>query len=249
MSVKQRSARGGPSPPLAAKQRSALAAKQRRPRAFGPRPNRPEQILAAACRAIQQRGFANTRIADIAAEADMSTGAIHYWFEVKDEVLIAALKWASGQLFDRLERLAAEAGSERERLALLLEHAVPVHGPRRGEYVLWIELWVRALQEPDLLPECEALSRRWRGYFFETVRRGAEAGEFSPVPDPDDAAERLLALADGLGFELLLEYSWTSPERMRKRLYAFAAEQLGIERKALERDAKAVAALLDGEGG
>jgi hypothetical protein len=36
---------------------------------------------------------------------------------------------------------------------------------------------------------------------------------------------------------------------MRKRLYAFAAEQLGIERKALERDAKAVAALLDGEDG
>jgi AcrR family transcriptional regulator len=242
MSVKQRSARGRPSRPLAAKQR-------RRPRALRARPNRPEQILAAACRAIQQRGFANTRIADIAAEADMSTGAIHYWFEVKDEVLIAALKWASAKLFERLEQLsAAAAGSERERLALLLEHAVPVPGPRRGEYVLWIELWVRALQEPDLLPECEALSRRWRGYFLETVGRGAEAGEFSPVSAPDEVAERLLAQVDGLGFELLLGYSWTSPERMRERLYGFAAEQLGIERRALERDAKAVIEVLDGEG-
>lgn len=240
MSVKQRSARDRPSGPP--------AVKQRRPRAFDERPNRPEQILAAACRAIQQRGFANTRIADIAAEADMSTGAIHYWFEVRDEVLIAALKWASGQLFERLEELAAEAATERERLVLLLEHAVPVPGPRRGEYVLWMELWVRALQEPDLLPECEALSRRWRGYFFEAVRRGAEAGEFAPVSDPDEAAERLIAQVDGLGFELLLGYSWTSPERMRERLYGFAAEQLGIERRALERDAKKVVALLDGEG-
>jgi AcrR family transcriptional regulator len=255
MSVKQGSARGRPSRPLAAKQGSArgrpsrpLAAKPRRPRAFDARPNRPEQILAAACRAIQQRGFANTRIADIAAEADMSTGAIHYWFEVRDEVLIAALKWASGQLFERLEELAAEAETERERLVLLLEHAVPVPGPRRGEYVLWMELWVRALQEPDLLPECEALSRRWRAYFFEAVKRGAEAGEFSPVVDPDEAAERLIAQVDGLGFELLLGYSWTSPERMRERLYGFAAEQLGIERRALQRDAKKVVALLDGEG-
>src|ERR687895_2441799 len=123
---------------MSVKQRSALAAKQRQPRAFGQRPNRPEQILAAACRAIQQRGFANTRIADIAAEADMSTGAIHYWFEVKDEVLIAALKWASGQLFDRLERLATAAGSERERLGLLLGHAVAVPRPRRGEDGLWV---------------------------------------------------------------------------------------------------------------
>src|SRR3712207_3978914 len=110
-----------------------MSVKQRRPpRAFRPpRPNRPEQILAAACRAIQERGFANTRIADIAREAGMSTGAIHYYFEVKDEVLIAALKWASGQLFDRLDELSAAVESERERLALLLEHAVPLPGVRR----------------------------------------------------------------------------------------------------------------------
>jgi AcrR family transcriptional regulator len=225
---------------------AAMSVKQVSPRAFRPRPNRPEQILAAACRAIQQRGFANTRIADIAAEAGMSTGAIHYWFEVKDEVLIAALKWASAQLFQRLEQLAADAGSERERLVQLLEHAVPLPGARRGEYVLWIELWVRALQEPDLLPECEALSRRWRGYFFTAVRRGTEAGEFQPVADPDEVAERLIAQVDGFGFELLLGYSWTSPERMRERLFSFAAEQLGVDRRGLERDARAVLATLDG---
>ena len=89
----------------------------------------------------------------------------------------------------------------------LLELSVPVPGARRGEYVLWIELWLRVLQEPDLLPECEAISRRWRGYFFDAVRRGAEAGEFAPVADPDEVAERLIALVDGLGFELLLGYS------------------------------------------
>jgi AcrR family transcriptional regulator len=227
-----------------------MSVKQRsQPRAYRPRPNRPEQILAAACRAIQQRGFANTRIADIADEAGMSTGAIHYYFDVKDEVLIAALKWASAQLFDRLDRLAAEAASERERLAQLLEHAVPLPGPRRGEYVLWIELWVRALQEPDLLPECEALSRRWRGYFFAAVRRGAKSGEFRPVASPDEVAERLIAQVDGLGFELLLGYSWTSPERMRKRVLGFAAEQLGISRRGLERDARAAVAAIEGEGG
>ena len=136
-----------------------MSVKQRSPRAFDARPNRPEQILAAACRAIQERGFANTRIADIAAEADMSTGAIHYWFEVRDEVLIAALKWASAQLFERLEELAAEAETERERLVLLLEHAVPVPGPRRGEYVLWMELWVRALRNPTC---CRNSCRGWR---------------------------------------------------------------------------------------
>jgi AcrR family transcriptional regulator len=224
-----------------------MAVKQRpRPRAFRPPgPNRPEQILAAASRAIQQRGFANTRIADIAREAGMSTGAIHYYFDVKDEVLIAALKWASERLFDRLEELSRGAGSERERLALVFEVAVPVPGPRRGEYVLWIELWVRALQDPRLLPACEELSKRWRSYFYEPVRRGAASGEFTPVADPDEVAERIIALVDGLGFELLLGYSWTSAERMRERVDAFVSEQLGISRRALARDARRAAAALE----
>jgi AcrR family transcriptional regulator len=224
-----------------------MTVKQRpRPRAFRPPgPNRPEQILAAASRAIQQRGFANTRIADIAREADMSTGAIHYYFDVKDEVLTAALKWASERLFDKLDVLSLGATSERERLAQVIEVAVPEPGPRRGEYVLWIELWVRALQEPRLLPVCEELSRRWRNYFYEPVRRGAESGEFETVADPDEVAERLIALVDGLGFELLLGYSWTSPERMRERVDAFVAEQLGISRQALARDARGAVAALE----
>jgi AcrR family transcriptional regulator len=224
-----------------------MSVKQRpRPRAFrAPGPNRPEQILAAASRAIQRRGFANTRIADIAREAGMSTGAIHYYFDVKDEVLTAALKWASERLFDKLDALSLGATSERERLAQAIEVAVPEPGPRRGEYVLWIELWVRALQEPQLLPVCEELSRRWRSYFYEPVRRGAESGEFEPAAEPDEVAERLIALVDGLGFELLLGYSWTSPERMRERVDSFVSEQLGISREALARDAHAAVAALE----
>jgi AcrR family transcriptional regulator len=220
-----------------------------RPRAYRPRPNRSEQILAAASRAIQQRGFANTRISDIAREAEVSTGTVHYYFVVRDEVLVAALKWASEHLFARRDELAAHVATEHERLAQLLELSVPVPGPRRGEYVLWIELWVRALQEPSILPECEALSQRWRECFFDTVRRGTEAGEFAPVAPPDTVADRLIALVDGLGFELLQGYSWTSPDRMRERMHEFAAEQLGISRAELERHARAAAAAIAREDG
>ena len=80
------------------------------------------------------------------------------------------------------------------------------------------------------------------------MRRGAASGEFAPVSDPDEVAERLIALVDGLGFELLLGYSWTSPERMRERVDAFVAEQLGIGRDALAGDARAAAEALEGLG-
>src|SRR3954454_21565935 len=91
------------------------------------RPERLEQILEAACRAILDRGFPATRIADIAAAARVSTGTVHYYFATKDEVLVAALKWASARLFSRVEQLADERAAA--RLGSLLAVAVPYPGP------------------------------------------------------------------------------------------------------------------------
>jgi AcrR family transcriptional regulator len=195
------------------------------------RRERLEQILEAACRAVLERGFPATRIADIAAAARVSTGTVHYYFATKDEVLIAALKWASARLFARIERPGDDSAAR--RLGRLLAVSVPYPGPAREEYVLWIELWLRVLHQPELLPQCEAFSSQWRGYFRDIVRRGTEAGEFAPSSGPDEVAERLVAFVDGIGFETALGYRWTSPERMHERVVEFAAEQLGVAPGAL----------------
>jgi AcrR family transcriptional regulator len=195
------------------------------------RPERLEQILDAACRAILERGFPATRIADIAAAAGVSTGTVHYYFATKDEVLVAALKWASGRLFARIEEPADDDASA--RLSRLLEVSVPYPGPARDEYVLWIELWLRVLHDRALLAQCEEFSAQWRGYFQDVVRRGVESGEFAPAAEADEVSERLVAFVDGVGFETALGYRWTSPERMHARVVSFAAEQLGVAPAAL----------------
>jgi AcrR family transcriptional regulator len=208
---------------------SGSAPPRRRGRPPGHDPRRPERlelILEVACRAILERGFPATRISDIARAARVSTGTVHYYFATRDEVLIAALKWASARLFQRVEE--PEDDSARRRMAHLLMVSVPYPGPARDEYVLWIELWMRVLHQPELLGQCEAISSQWRGYFHEVVRRGSETGEFTPIGDPEEVADRIMAFADSLGFETALGYSWTSPARMHERIAGFAAEQLGV---------------------
>jgi AcrR family transcriptional regulator len=205
-----------------------------RPRGFDPRrPARREKILEAACQAILERGFPATRITDVANAAGTSTGTIHYYFETKDEVLVAALKWAGERLFARVEDPAV-GDDPAARMGHLLRVSVPTAGASHDEYVLWVEMWVRVLHQPDLLPTSEALSARWRRYFFELVRSGTAAGAFTPLVDPDVVADRIIAMVDGLGFETALRYSWTSPERMHDHLLDFAAEQLGVPRAVLE---------------
>jgi AcrR family transcriptional regulator len=197
-------------------------------------PARPDEILAAACRAIVERGFADTRVGDIAREAGTSTGTIHYYFDSKQEVLVAALRFASDRLFARLQ--SADGPNATARLARLLELAIPYPHPKaqRDEYVLWIEMWTLVLRSPERLPALEHLSQRWRSFFFDVVRQGAADGEFTPVAAPDLVAERLIALVDGLGFETVVGYSWSTAERMRSLLVSFASEQLGLDPAVLE---------------
>jgi AcrR family transcriptional regulator len=197
-------------------------------------PARPDEILAAACRAIVARGFSDTRVSDIAEIAGTSTGTVHYYFDSKQEVLIAALRWASDRLFSRLQ--GAEGHDATTRLGALLDLAIPYDRTqaRRDEYVLWMEVWALVLRSPEHLPTLQDLSERWRAFFFEVVADGVAAGEFAPTAEADVVAERLIALVDGLGFETVVGYPWSTPERMRALLVSFAAEQLGVDAKRLE---------------
>ena len=55
---------------------------------------RREQILSAALKAFATRGFAATKIGDIAARADMSHGLVYHYFKSKEEIFYALLKRA-----------------------------------------------------------------------------------------------------------------------------------------------------------
>jgi AcrR family transcriptional regulator len=196
-----------------------------------------DAILAAACRAIVRRGADATRIADIAAEAGTSTGTVHYYFETKDDVLVAALMWANERPFPRIDELLAQEADDLARLGTLLELSIPYPGPAREEWIFFLELWGWILHRPELLPDSATVDSRWRSYFVDIVRSGTANGAFRPVAPADEVADRLVALVDGLGLKAVLGQPWMSPERMRGILLRFAADELRVSSEALERAA------------
>ena len=186
-------------------------------------------IVAAACRVIARKGVEATRFADIARQAGTSTGTVHYYFDTKEDVLVAALRWANERPYGALEGLLELAPDATARLATLLDAAVPY--PERAEdFLLWVETSIAAsqLRPGDLGPESESAGRRWRSYFADVVRDGVETGDFHPVADVDEVVERLIALADGLAFKAAVGQPWMQAERARELLARFAGEQLGL---------------------
>jgi AcrR family transcriptional regulator len=215
---------------MAGPNKTAVAKRTARPTA--------EAILAAACRAIVRRGADATRIADIAREAGTSTGTVHYYFETKDDVLLAALEWANDGPYARMDELLGREADDVSRLAILLELSIPYPGPQREEWVFFLELWDLVLHRPELMGTGESTDSRWRRYFFDVVRSGTASGAFHPRAGAEEVADRLVGLVDGLGLKAVLGGSWMTPERMREILLRFSAEQLAVPYEELDRRAR-----------
>src|SRR5215831_7404301 len=69
---------------------------------------RPAEILEAALACFRERGFAATRLEDVAARAGVTKGTIYLYYPSKEELFKAVVR---GELLPNLERLEAALGA------------------------------------------------------------------------------------------------------------------------------------------
>jgi len=196
--------------------------------------DRHQEILGAAARVITERGLAETRISDIAEQAGVSPGLILYYFESKDRLLAEALTYANDQFYLRTSREIRRIPSAREQLQRLIDLSVPGHLPEYGrldEWALWIEVWVRALRDPEMAKDREVLDQRWRAQIADIVRGGQASGEFTSTEDPEELALRVAAVIDGLAIQVIMNDSMVTTEHMHRTCMEVAAHVLGFERQ------------------
>jgi AcrR family transcriptional regulator len=194
--------------------------------------DRHQEILDAAARVITDRGLAETRISDIAEEAGVSPGLILYYFESKDRLLAEALTFANDQFYLRTSREIRRIPSARDQLRRLIDLSVPGYLPefsRLDEWALWVEVWVRALRDPEMAKDREVLDQRWRSQLADLIRGGRSRGEFTSTVDADELALRLATLIDGLAIQVIMNDSEVSSERMHRTCMEVSAQQLGFE--------------------
>src|SRR5690606_23923359 len=76
-----------------------------------PTDKRRDEMLEAAAALIAERGFGETRIADVARRVGASPALVIYYFGTKDQLLTAALRYSEDSFYDTCTKLMAEAGS------------------------------------------------------------------------------------------------------------------------------------------
>jgi len=164
-----------------------------------------ERILAAAVDRIASDGIDEVRIARIAMDAGVSTSLVHYHFDTRDALLEEALEYSyelAGDIRLGPEGDVDELGSVR-RLAAMIDQFLPYPGLLERDWILYVELWLRAVRHPEMRPTAARLYARMHDWFAEAIRTGVARGEFPSDVDPERIANRILALADGYGVRAL----------------------------------------------
>jgi AcrR family transcriptional regulator len=181
-----------------------------------------ERILAAAVRRIAVDGIDAVRIARIAMDAGVSTALVHYHFATREALLAEALEYSFAQAGD-----VRTTGGDR-LLRAMIEQCLPLPGEQETEWVLWVELWLRAVRRPELRPFAAEQYARMRTWLMEAIEEGVARGEFA-TGDAGAVADRVLALIDGYGVRALLGDPAMPVERVREEVWAVLARDLGLE--------------------
>jgi AcrR family transcriptional regulator len=185
-----------------------------------------ERILAAAVRRIASDGIDAVRIARIAMDAGVSTALVHYHFATREALLAEALEFSFGQAGD-LRTMRGDG-----LLRAMVEQCLPLPGEQETEWVLWVELWLRAVRHPELRPFAAEQYARMRAWLAEAIEDGVARGEFVPT-DAGAVADRVLALIDGFGVRALLGDPAMPVDRVREEIWAVLARDLGLKAVSL----------------
>jgi AcrR family transcriptional regulator len=160
------------------------------------------EMLRAAAELICERGFGDTRIADVAKRAGVSSALVIYYFGTRDRLLVDALRYSEESFYEAAEQMLAEVPSLRERLSLLIQWTCVPEGAGEipGAWGLWFDVWAQAFRHDEIKAGRAELDARWRKMIIDAL----DSSDLS-AKDKRMFALEFSALLDGLSIQVALE--------------------------------------------
>ncbi|MFI6156869.1 TetR/AcrR family transcriptional regulator [Kitasatospora sp. NPDC051170] len=168
---------------------------------------RRAHIIDALLRSAADSGLHSVTMRSVAVEAGVSVRLVQYYFDTKEQLLLAAMTRLGARMGERIQhrlRSTGSAASPRSVIEAVLLEAVPTTEESRAFHLIYTEYAVLSVTDPTLGPlaapdEMEAFLTAQLTAARLTAARPADASF-----DPGHEAALLLATSAGLGLSVLL---------------------------------------------
>ncbi|WP_328834872.1 TetR/AcrR family transcriptional regulator [Streptomyces europaeiscabiei] len=168
--------------------------------------DRRRRIAEAVCTLIARSGMEAVSLRDVAAQANVSMGAVQRCFRTKQDMLLFALEHISQHVSERANQRIA-ATSAPQAASTLLSHTLAelalLDDKSRTQAHVWLAFVTYAPASEKLAAVLHDTYAKLHGLIAWLIRYGQDTQEILQHLDPDREAHTLLALADGLTVHVL----------------------------------------------
>ena len=193
-------------------------------RRTAPPEERRKQLIKATIRSVANRGLAETTIATVAREANLSQGIINLHFQSKERLLTEALRYLADEYRAACQEVVAAAGPSAEA-GLTAMVALDFQGRvcDRRKLAVWFAFWGERKFRPTYRRICAARDKSYDDLVRSLCAAMCEEGGYPDV-DSTIVADGLSALTDGLWLDLLVRPESMSREQARRIAMAYLAD-------------------------
>jgi AcrR family transcriptional regulator len=157
---------------------------------------RKDQILEAATRVFTQRGFDDARMDDIVAESGLSKGAIYWYFDSKEAIIVAILDrifyWETAHI---QKNISSDLGAAKQ-LELFVQASIEEMHKIEPLMPLFFDFWTRSLRNPTINQAIKRYYQLFLEIIEPIIQQGISTGEFRPV-DVKQSAMTIGAALEG----------------------------------------------------
>jgi AcrR family transcriptional regulator len=162
------------------------------------------RIVEAMRTSVAARGIAGSTFDQVAGEAGVSRGLLHYYFGTKERLLIEVVRREAEVRTERMEEAIDAAASAEDVLEALVRSFQDWMGDGPAPVMIY-EMLTVAQRNDEIAAELANLGRRTRSYLGEALKRKQQDGVLALRVAPELAAMFLFVLADGVMVRRLSE--------------------------------------------
>ena len=187
----------------------------------GMQPIRRQQLIDATLSTVNELGFADASIQQIAQRAGVSTGIISHYFGGKNGLIEATMRYLLQQLGESVRDLKSEVGhSPEDRLMAIVKANFATPQTNQAAMKVWLAFWAISLHQPDLHRLQQVNHCRLHSNLkHEFLKR------LSPLK-AEQAAQGLAALIDGFWLRGALTRTEIDTDLSIRLCHAFIQQQL-----------------------
>lgn len=161
------------------------------------------RIVAAMRASVGKRGWVGSTFDNVAREAGVSRGLLHYYFGSKERLMIEVIRQDTDIRLSMVDAGLGAATSNDDIVALLVSNLRDVIEHEPVTFTLGFELIGEASRNPEIGAEMSALNRRTQQRISEILERKQTEGVINMVNSPQVTAALLLAIGQGLAMEVI----------------------------------------------